>query len=247
MQRMRYFGALSFAVFGSVVVFQSAGKAQADDTKQAPALEGLHALGAATNGLRGGIRSSGRDRMVVFIQKTQSNIVLPRLDSPELNSVHPKYRGVSDAHRFGSLFPVWLGPTNGCCGLMELRDSAGRIVPVHKAGLNTLEAYPQFLHWHDLAPQLGGLAPHGITRLSRNLCCYGSAPFGGNETRAECLPFYLEDYFQVEQPGDYELTVWPRIYKRSEAADTEHDLFALIDIPPVTLRIRWANINAKSP
>jgi len=55
-----------------------------------------------------------------------------------------------------------------------------------------------------------------------------------------CLPqlsrFHLEDYFDIKKPGDYHLTVWPKIYKR---AGPTNDLCERIDLPPVTAAVKW--------
>lgn len=54
--------------------------------------------------------------------------------------------------------------------------------------------------------------------------------------------FELEDYFDKKRPGEYTLTVWPKIYKR---LTTNSDLCTRIDIPPVTVRFKWDSDEGK--
>jgi hypothetical protein len=51
----------------------------------------------------------------------------------------------------------------------------------------------------------------------------------------------LTNYFNIKKSGEYELTIWPKIYKRSAK---DRDLCERIDVPPVTIPIKW---DGKSP
>jgi len=42
------------------------------------------------------------------------------------------------------------------------------------------------------------------------------------------------NFFKLKVGEEYKLTIWPKIYKRSE---TNNDIFKRIDIPPVTIPI----------
>ena len=114
---------------------------------------------------------------------------------------------------------------NSFIGFIELKDSDGNKIPLLKTNVNSQAAYPNTysLHQarmesnnHNMGPEL----PYAIT---------GSDPEAGN--------FHLQSYFKIENPGDYLLTVWPKIYKKSE---TNQDIVQRIDLPPVTIPIKWA-------
>lgn len=111
-------------------------------------------------------------------------------------------------------------------GFIELKSSSGHQIRQLLPQVNAKDAYPAFytlkearrMHLHSMG--LGPELPLTIT---------GSDPEVGN--------FHLNQMFGVEKPGDYQLTVWPKIYRRSE---TNADLCERLDLPPVTLRIHWA-------
>ena len=50
-------------------------------------------------------------------------------------------------------------------------------------------------------------------------------------------PWYpLRDFFAIKEPGEYILTVWPKIYHRisTNSLDCER-----LDLPPVTATFKW--------
>jgi hypothetical protein len=117
--------------------------------------------------------------------------------------------------------------TNSFCGFVELRDQSGDKVALLKPEVNSPEAYPDA---YDLK-----LA----NRLLMEKVAYMGAPKPGclSGMDPEQCRFHLQKYFKLEKTGDYQLTVWPKIYKRSE---TNRDLCERIDLPPVTIPIKWS-------
>jgi hypothetical protein len=50
----------------------------------------------------------------------------------------------------------------------------------------------------------------------------------------------LNDFFDLDKPGRYELTVWPVIYKARNTNGTNADLCERMIIPPVTATFHWS-------
>jgi hypothetical protein len=55
-------------------------------------------------------------------------------------------------------------------------------------------------------------------------------------------PFSLGDYFDIEEPGEYAITVWPKVYKRDA---TNSDVCHRIDLPPVSAKFKWSGSSKK--
>ena len=51
----------------------------------------------------------------------------------------------------------------------------------------------------------------------------------------ELSSFEITDWFPVRKPGEYRLTIWPKVYKRLKEND---DLCQRIDLPPVSVTIK---------
>lgn len=115
--------------------------------------------------------------------------------------------------------------TNSFCGFIKLRDASGQDVGLLRPEVNLPEAYPQSYNLYSASRFLErkfGPAP------SLPLCLCG--------TDSELVTFHLTKYFNIQDSGDYQLSVWPKIYKRSE---TNHDIVKRIDLPTVTIPIKW--------
>ena len=112
--------------------------------------------------------------------------------------------------------------TNSFCGLVELRNSDGDVVSLLKPEVNNTAAYPDTYNLkaalHYVTSLSGSPVPHPLI---------GSNPG---------FVFYLKDYFKLKVGEDYQLKVWPIIYKRSE---TNSDLCERIDLAPVIIPIKW--------
>jgi len=195
--------------------------------------------GEATNGLRCGI--SWRYAWV-FIETPLTNIPYP--NSSVLKTIQPIPKAppvigygywTGDS---GPYSPIWIGSPNGFFGPMELRNVNGEIIPLLNPKVNVPEEYPEFLRWSILRPQMsGGVAlgnpngPHigqwqGFQR-------YRDVQQAGGMLRN------LKSIFEVKKPGEYQLTLWPKIYKRSEKPDEDHDIYQRIDLLPVIVKIKW--------
>ena len=206
--------------------------------------------GNETNGLTGGIDVRPEDHeIVVYIGQTgMTKISVPKSDIETTNSAVPKLPrepGNSDnmfldiIHNtipksprepgyFDRYSPIYLGTTNGFCGLIELDDVNGKSIQLTEPEVNNLNAYPDYLRWSILDPKMGGVF---LNNLRLNTEVY----FNSNISQRGM--FQLRDYFQIKQSGEYKLTVWPKIYKRSENPDDDRDLYQRIDIPPISVRI----------
>lgn len=135
---------------------------------------------------------------------------------------------------------MWLGPTNGLCGRMQLTNDTGRQLSSRKPEADFLEFFPPVLRWTELESLMGtGLQQ---TELRRNVCCYGSKPFSnsGPVKEARFGPLHLEEHFKMESAGFYHLTIWPKLYKRSESLEVDRDVFQRVDIPPIKVTLRYA-------
>jgi len=123
------------------------------------------------------------------------------------------------------------GATNSFCGPMELVSESGKKMRLLKPEILSPQHYPEKfdlrpLHddfWnkaaksfstHDEIP--GHVLPEFLTE--------GNRPY-------QYRYFNLNEFFKVKKPGDYKLTVWPVIYRRSSTND---DMYEKIDVPPVT-------------
>lgn len=165
-------------------------------------------------------------------------------------------------------------PTNSFCGPIELRDKDNRILPALKPNISpepggmefalnpdvsSLKAYPptyslQTEHGHYLGRFKHGYSGPGVFplplfftiprtemvrfQLGRDSRAKGTPPVASLYRRC----FQLGDYFELKEPGEYKLTVWPKIYRRSATND---DICQRIDLPPVSVTIKWQGQAAK--
>jgi hypothetical protein len=118
--------------------------------------------------------------------------------------------------------------TNSFCGLIELTDQAGQKLPLLKPQVNSEAAYPASYR----------LRQERTTYRPRRSWVYPFALVPQVGTNAEMLSFKLEDYFRIQSPGEYHLTVSPKVYKRSA---TNNDLCERLDLSAVTVLINWTN------
>jgi hypothetical protein len=123
---------------------------------------------------------------------------------------------------------LYFGPTNLVCGPIELRDAAGRQLPSLKPRISSPAAYPMSF----------SLAQARKQRPDRR----SAFPPPLYEWAPQLAHFKLGDYFAINKPGAYRLTVWPKIYKRSIG---NPDLCERIDVPPVAVVIDWTAPPAK--
>jgi hypothetical protein len=156
---------------------------------------------------------------------------LPIIDVRVINTNLYGFRGEKepDPHDALAVFhPVIAGaalyfaPTNSFCGPVELKDGSGRLVPLLKPEFSKIESYPpsfSVTYAKEHNPRTNSFFPVALLSSADSL-----------------IRFQLGDYFDVRAPGDYQLTVWPKIYKRP---DTNSDNAQRIDLPPVSVNIHW--------
>lgn len=125
--------------------------------------------------------------------------------------------------------PHFLLPTNGCIGLMELHGSNGQRVEPKNPTLMNSNNYPTNLNWNTLVEQ----SRNNIRVPGQRAYLFGA---GDLMPEQEIAMFDLAKYFTLEKPGDYKLTLWPKLYKKVQR---DKDLFQLIDIPPVSFNFHW--------
>ena len=128
---------------------------------------------------------------------------------------------VSDPIRDGKYYV----PTNSFCGFVELRAANGKKIELLKPEVNSAEAYPAT---YSLLKMSEILNRHAVLEPTM------PRPISGNDP--EFCIFHLKDYFKYDNVGNYQLTVCPKIYKRSATND---DLCERLDLPPVTISIKW--------
>ncbi len=187
--------------------------------------------GEATNGLKCGITLKMWPEVWVFIETPLTNIPYPNLSLANTNAaIPPKGFIYADAS-------PWLGAPNGFFGPMGLRNAKGKQIPLLKPEANNPVFYPEFLRWSVLQPKIGsgGGCPTGP-----HVGQWGVFMKYKNVQQASGLLPQFKDIFEVNEPGQYQLTLWPKIYKRSEKPGEDHDVFQRIDLPPVSITIKLA-------
>lgn len=117
---------------------------------------------------------------------------------------------------------LYFSPTNLFCGPLELRGPNGLLLPPLKPGIASPQAYPPTFN-------LGA-----SKKNNRNFPADFPLPL--ESWNARLAEFRVEDYYQVKEPGEYRLSVWPKIYKR---ASTNSDICVRVDLPPVSVTIKW--------
>jgi hypothetical protein len=156
---------------------------------------------------------------------------LPIIDVRAVNTNLYGFRGEPEPNPrdvLAVLRPIMMGtflyfaPTNLFCGPVQLIDASGRALPLLKPEVSSMESYPfafsvSYAKEHN--PRPGTFFPAAL-----------------NSSSAALVRFRLSDYFDIKLPGEYSLKVWPKIYKRP---DTNSDIAQRIDLPPVSVIIKW--------
>lgn len=181
----------------------------------------IQARGAETNGIYG---------MILVDQSRQQTIYVDICFATATNN-NPSFFAYTNSQKplgpGGHGFKYYMA-TNSFCGPIELRDAAGRLVPLLKPDVDSLKSYP---------------ASYDIWLVSRILETgkngFYSGPAQPQPVALSHTPlssFDLKDYFKLEKSGEYRLTVWPKIY---EWVSPKSRICRRIDIPPVTVTINW--------
>ncbi len=206
---------ISFVV---VILFQSCFcmcKAQSVSTNSVMKNIGISASGQYFPHDPGGAGVS----ILVHFAPPNTNISIPPF--PEVDWTNNHAVVLSDPFRDGRYFR----PTNSFCGFVELRDATGHKIKLLKPEVNSPEAYP---------------ASYGLSLMRRLLArSVGDGPelpLVISGMNAEVSFIHLKDYFKLKKPGVYQLTVWPKIYKRFSQTN---DICQRIDVPSIIIPIHW--------
>ncbi len=186
-------------------------------------------FGNATNGLRGEVQvlrlgDNSRPEVAVYVSLlTNVRDQILREDFTSTNR-----------HHDASQTPLFLAAPGGFCGPVELHNAARKEIPSLKSEITSLKAYPENIRWSVLYSnemrqlKVSHVVPGDIGLFSTRFKTV-------TMTRQIGL-FKVENYFQVKESGEYQLTVWPKIYQRTE---NDKDIYQRIDLPPVTATIKW--------
>jgi len=116
--------------------------------------------------------------------------------------------------------------SGGLPGPMELKDAAAHPLPAVKESMVSAGRFPAGVRFSDLYRQQQMKKGIRSLRMPEPLI-----------KRATALPaLRLQDLFTVEKPGAYRLTIFAKIYKKSES---NGDLLQRIDLPPVAVPFRY--------
>jgi hypothetical protein len=126
------------------------------------------------------------------------------------------------------LAPHYLGPTNQFCGPIVLRDATGKLVPLLKPEVSSPANYPKSLSYLAVNAESRKYCELTYVYPDRFYCFLADSQIG------ELARFNLDDYFNMPLPGDFQLTVWPKIYEQSE---TNKDCYERIDLPSLNVTI----------
>ncbi len=176
------------------------------------------AWGVATNGIVGGVH--------VWCGKQASPDVV----------VHIVRQGEPLILNSSSLY--W-GATNSFCGPIELQDSEGKKAPLLNPIFSAPVAYPDSFSMSNLINQMPKLNYILMAPLVPG--DHGSNFLGNADKPYQLISFNLKDYFKPRNPGEFRLTIWPKIYKRSDESNADHDLYQRVDLAPLTVKIQWDN------
>ena len=187
--------------------------------------------GAPTNGIVAGLciertpPMADRIRVRVYLREAfGENETPPHLYSEPAgaNSGPTAYFGAMkpNAEQPGQ-FGEYFEPTNGFCGSIELRSSAGTEIPLRNPTAFSNQVYSTSFR----LGQLGYESPFNV-KLAKPLLW-----------RLPLLGTYdLQNLFDLKEPGEYRLTILPKVYKRVKEDD---DLCKRIDLPPLTVTVRF--------
>ena len=125
--------------------------------------------------------------------------------------------------------PPYLVPTNGFLGVISLCDSNNLELPLVNPNLNSTNSYPDKLDWHKMnEPRKDG--GWGYWRLRCNNGIFRTP----EQTLCQICRVNLRDIYMLTNSGTYKLTIWPKIYKRTE---TNEDIYQRIDLLPMSTTI----------
>jgi hypothetical protein len=204
----------------SVLFLSSAYKTQANNTNQAEVVTCSNAgnmwkiQGEATNGISGeaNIICEGQSRFFIVVNVMRQGNQLPLQ---------------------GTNSPIYSGGPNSFCCPLELQDADGKEMVLLKPSVSSPESYPDICNITNLSYKIQNKFIIMLLPVPES---YSRDFLRDAYRNYQLISFNLNDYFKLEKTGEYKLTVWPKIYKQSE---TNSDIYKRIDVPPVSVMIKW--------
>jgi hypothetical protein len=139
---------------------------------------------------------------------------------------------LGSTHDPASMWKYFMGTNYGFrgdfTGPMELVDTNNQKLVLLKPEINDSNAYPASYNIKTLKLNDHGYRP-GDFEFPRAL-----VPYSG--TNVEMSAGNLTKFFKLEKPGKYQLTIWPKIYKRVAPGA---DICERLDLPSVIIPIKW--------
>jgi hypothetical protein len=124
--------------------------------------------------------------------------------------------------------------TNWFPGPCEMKNNKGELLPILKPNLISSNAYPDTLSWKNLLnakdeTYSGPVPGNGLLFEA-----------GKNNYIEDCnLGTYdLNELYNVTNSGDYTLTVYPKIYKKT---GPHEDTYRRIDLPPIIVPVHCSD------
>jgi hypothetical protein len=233
--------AASTLVVGTLLLLRpGAGCAQTNTAAQPHAEHGGQvAWGEATQGIRAGVSvdwNYGRHKppcvgvYVSQVPKPSVNASAP--DAASMDERGMLYFGGEDVRKPTNrnnprIAPQYYQATNSFCGPIELRDELGRQVASLQPTVSSPKNYPAS---YSLTLVEGILA-------QRNVLYSGPPmPTALMTSVPQLARFQLQDHFAIKGPGEYHFVVWAKVYKR---VSRTNDLCERIDLPPVSVAVKW--------
>ena len=174
--------------------------------------------GESTNGISAGVAVRDASQGISVYVRRQGDVLLVE-----------KFVGNHSPTNYYQEAPLYLAATNLFCGPVELSNAAGKKIGMLKPSVSSPDSYPAYLSYRHLyESELRRHDFHFIIPGDR-----GRA-FLSDTNEEFLMSIEPNDYFKVEKPGKYQLTIWPKICKRS---DQNIDSYKRIDIPPVKVTI----------
>lgn len=179
------------------------------------------------------LRSDGQQYMQLGFKLIPDNNY-PETSPPIGNAVTPEYFGKFQRWELEQRkrWPYVLA-TNSLCGPMLLYDAKGNSLKPLKPEVNRLSAYPDRFS----LSQVERILQKPVGNIDLPIRFWQFSPDVGPGAYAPS--FYLNDYFDIQTPGNYELRVWPKLYRSSATND---DIFERLDLPVLKIPL---NLNPK--
>lgn len=192
--------------------------------------------GQTTNGIGAGIDGSALDTGMIFVFVHRYGKLISTTNT-SYSVIFPLGGGRIDDKALDG--PPFWGPTNSFCGPIELNDSNGRIMPLLIPEVSDLQFYPDHFSFLNLNKSWEQYLSHHLFISPPPLPGSHPPDFLCSPSHAYQLnSFFFTNYFNLEVPGKYRLTVWPKLYEQSS---TNQDIYQRIDVPPVTVTINWTS------